>query len=97
LIDWILDLILRSPRSFYYEGEIKNGMFSGHGLKVDLAGTLYLGSFENNRKDGFGYEIEANLGNIYVGEFKNGFRDGKGDFYFMDKRMEYKGQVKNGR
>ena len=72
-------------------------MFTGHGLKVDLAGSLYLGSFDKNRKQGFGYEIEANLGNIYVGEFEDGFRDGKGEFYFMDKRMQYIGQVKNGR
>ena len=64
---------------------------------VDLGRILFLGKFNNSKKQGFGYEIDANLGNIYVGEFDSGIRHGKAEFYFMDKRMKYIGQINSGR
>lgn len=93
----MLELILKSPASFFYEGEVKGGEFHGYGFKVDLAEALFLGSFEHNQRHGFGYEIDANLGNIFVGSYVEGVRHGKGEFYFMDKRMQYVGDINHGR
>lgn len=66
-------------------------------MYVNLGKSVFLGSFHEAKKEGFGYELEANLGNIYVGEFSKDVRHGMGEFYLMDKRMQYTGQVERGR
>ena len=57
-----------------YEGQLRRGIISGHGVWTWANGTRYEG---NGKTQGSGVFISAS-GSKYVGEFKNGMRHGKG-------------------
>ena len=65
-----------------YEGEFKEGLYHGHGIRIRPHGELYRGEFKNNKYNGIG-ELKNLLGNkgMYVthyGEFKDNQRHGIG-------------------
>ncbi len=60
-----------------YDGELKNGMFSGCGTYTFANGAYYQGEFENSYFQGTGKFI-GKSGCQYVGEFKNGYFYGQG-------------------
>lgn len=48
---------------------------------INLDGTIYEGSWENDRKSGKGRLIDGNTGDIYVGEFADGKKTGRGRIF----------------
>ena len=60
-----------------YEGEFKNGVINGKGVKVFSDGTKYEGDFVNGIMQGKGVLTWTN-GDKYEGEFSEGLRTGKG-------------------
>lgn len=66
---------------------------NGTGLLVEFGKNIYVGEFQNKCKTGFGFEIDAIYGNYYIGQFDSGLKHGKGEFVYMDKRMNYKGDI----
>lgn len=70
-----------------YEGEVKDGLPNGKGLKHYVFGVKYAGEFRNGRCDGFGTDYFTN-GTRYTGEFKEGYMHGAGTFYYADGTSE---------
>ena len=81
-------------KSYTYKGETK-GNFAGHyGLYHNYKmGINYEGEWENNRRDGIGFE-QYQDGSWYKGEFQNGQRHGIGT-YFWNDGTQYEGELKN--
>ena len=51
------------------------------GKLITLEGTVYEGSWENDRKSGKGRLIDGVTGDIYVGDFNDGKKAGRGRIY----------------
>ena len=48
------------------------------------AGTMYMGEFRNNKKNGFGKLIFKATNDIYMGRFKDDYFHGVGNFSFSN-------------
>lgn len=61
----------------FYQGNWIRGKMSGYGEFYDkITDILYLGYFENNRKNGFGIERNFEKNIIYIGQFHENKREG---------------------
>lgn len=77
-----------------YEGQYKDGVFSGKG-KLELPnGNVYTGMFESGVQNGEG-TMYFREGGIYKGDWKNGKMHGKGVYHWTNGDM-YVGSFKNG-
>jgi len=76
----------------FYEGIWDKQLLLG--IETWKDGSLYMGEFKNNKKDGLGlYRWQD--GTIYYGEWKNDTMEGFCNIKFIDDRV-YEGQMKNG-
>ena len=81
----------------YYEGELKNNIPNGRGIKYSSKGEkIYEGDFINGKFHGNGEYIWEN-GDFYKGQWKNGLKHGKGTLYFNDGNIVYEGDWVNGK
>ena len=79
----------------YYEGELKNNIPNGRGIKYSSKGEkIYEGDFINGKFHGNGEYIWEN-GDFYKGQWKNGLKHGKGTLYFNDGNIVYEGDYIN--
>ena len=76
----------------YYEGIWDNTLLIG--VETYKDGTLYIGEFQNNKKEGVGMYRWPD-GTIYYGEWKNDNMQGFCYIKFADDR-KYEGQMNNG-
>ena len=76
-----------------FEGEFINGKVYGQGKFYDADGTLFVGSYVNSRREGFGIETFTN-GSYYEGNYKKGKRHGKGKLHHKDG-SDYTGDFLN--
>ena len=76
----------------YYEGIWDNTLLIG--IETYKDGTLYIGEFQNNKKEGVGMYRWPD-GTIYYGEWKNDNMEGFCYIKFADDR-KYEGQMING-
>ena len=76
----------------FYEGIWDKELLLG--IETWKDGSIYMGEFKNNKKEGLGlYRWQD--GTIYYGEWKNDNMDGFCNIKFIDDRI-YEGQMKNG-
>ena len=81
----------------YYEGQFKNDLPNGKGVKYYSNGNiLYEGYFLNGKFDGKGKYIYDN-GDYFIGQYKNGLRIGKGNLYYRNGNIMYEGDYVNGK
>ncbi|KAB8331018.1 protein kinase [Scytonema tolypothrichoides VB-61278] len=66
-----------------YDGELKNGIYSGCGNLLRGNGERYVGQFDKNSFQGIGKYIYKD-GCQYIGEFKNNQFDGQGTWISKD-------------
>ena len=78
----------------YYEGDFINGLKEGNGIEINN-GNKYEGSFENDKKCGYG-KLTFGSGDIYEGNFLNNKFDGEGHYYYKKNGNEYIGEYSNG-
>ena len=79
----------------YYEGQFKNDLPNGKGVKYYSNGNiLYEGYFLNGKFDGKGKYIYDN-GDYFIGQYKNGLRTGKGKLYYRNGNIMYEGDFIN--
>ena len=69
-------ILYEEEGQFYYEGRFSNDLFTGDNQEfTDSKGNVYLGSFVNGKKQGWGREIylenKGSIYNSYIGEFAN--------------------------
>lgn len=76
----------------FYEGIWDKQLLLG--IETWKDGSLYMGEFKNNKKDGLGLHRWQD-GTIYYGEWKNDTMEGFCNIKFIDDRV-YEGQMKNG-
>jgi hypothetical protein len=69
--------VVKLPTGGRYEGEVKDGIFSGWGILVEPNGDRYEGEFDHDMRNGKGTLVEAK-GDTYVGDFRNDLREGRG-------------------
>lgn len=82
------------PDGSFYDGEFKQGLFSGQGSLVWNNGESYIGEFRFGQMHGKGYYASA-MGFSYEGEFANGLWQGRGEY--IDKRgQRYTGEFELG-
>ena len=80
---------LLSNKEFKYIGEkSKNNLKEGFGISIWNNKTKYIGTYKNNKADGYGKFIDENL--KYKGEFKNDVACGFG-IYTKGKELLYAG------
>lgn len=77
-----------------YEGNFKNGNFSGHGTYSFNNGDKYEGDFEKGMYNGTGMFYFAS-GDKYIGNFSNNEMYGQGIYYFANGNR-YEGHFENG-
>ncbi|MBW4594125.1 MAG: protein kinase [Brasilonema angustatum HA4187-MV1] len=78
-----------------YDGELKNGVYSGCGNLVRGNGERYVGQFDKNSFQGTGKFTFKN-GCQYIGEFKNNQFDGQGTWISKDG-LRYSGIWQRGK
>ncbi len=76
-----------------YEGEFKDGLYSGQGTYTFVKGTKYVGEYKDGKRNGQGTATFAD-GGKYVGEWKDEQYNGQGTFTFADGR-KYVGEWKD--
>ena len=59
----------RNNKGLYYEGELINSKYHGHGRFVFRNGDVFEGMYSNGNRDGYGKEVKIN-GDIYEGTWK---------------------------
>ena len=80
----------------YYEGELKNNLPNGKGIKYYTNGNiLYEGDFINGKFEGKGKYINRKQ-EYYIGEFKEGLANGKGKIFYKNGNIKYDGEFING-
>ena len=79
---------------YYYEGDFVKGLKEGKGIEINN-GNKYKGSFEKDKKCGYG-KLIFESGDIYEGRFLNNKFDGEGHYYYKKNGNEYIGEYSNG-
>jgi len=74
-----------------YEGEVKDGVPHGHGIRIYGDGRKYEGEFKYGEPDGQGRLLNAIDGTMYEGEFEYGLPHGHGIRIHGDGR-KYEGE-----
>jgi len=77
-----------------YHGELKNGVFHGHGILTLSNGTVYEGEFQEGVLNGKGTRTTT-AGDYYEGEFKDGDYHGVGELS-MASGSHYEGEFYEG-
>ena len=83
----------RTDEGLYYEGELKNSKYHGHGRFVFRNGDIFEGMYSNGNRNGYGKEVKIN-GDIYEGTWK-GNRKNTGKLRRTKHRCEI--QFKDGK
>jgi len=83
----------------YYVGEWKNGLKHGFGIIYydENKKTKYIGTFENDKYNGYGEELYKNGQYCYKGEYYNDKKHGNGLEYDENGKSSYKGEYQNGK
>jgi hypothetical protein len=79
-----------------YQGDFKNGLRHGHGVKTSDNQDRYEGDFRDNFENGFGSFYEYESRDTYVGHWLNGKKHGKGIETEFKTRRIYDGNFYNG-
>jgi hypothetical protein len=87
--------VVTFPGGDRYEGEMRDGLFSGVGVLSSVNGDRYEGAFRDDMKEGKGTLKFAN-GDRYTGEFHNDMMHGRGSMVYQNKGR-YVGEFRNGR
>ena len=77
---------------YYYEGDFVKGLKEGKGIEINN-GNKYKGSFEKDKKCGYG-KLIFESGDIYEGRFLNNKFDGEGHYYYKKKEKKFKNFIK---
>ena len=84
---------------FYkYEGELKHGVYDGHGVMTFDNKDIYSGEWKDGQENGRGIYTYVN-GDIYSGEWKDGLYNGKGIQTNVNGEIyngEWKDEIYNG-
>ena len=75
-----------------YLGEFTDGKMEGFGRLVDGKHYNYMGYWNNDLKDGIGYEKQND--EVYIGEWRQNKKNGIG--YLITRDIEYKGEFLDG-
>ena len=59
----------RTNKALFYEGELKNTKYHGHGRFVFRNGDVFEGMYSNSIRNGYGKEVKIN-GDIYEGTWQ---------------------------
>ena len=95
-LDDKIDYLINNIKSFY-EGEtniINNTIKSGFGILLKSNGEKKVGTWYNNKFEGWNYYIDIN-GNLYIGLFINNHLNGMGEKYGLNNES-YFGNFKDG-
>ena len=80
----------------YYEGEFKNNLPNGKGIKYYVNGNiLYEGEFIKGKFEGNGKYINREQ-EYHIGQYKNGLANGKGKIYYKNGNIKFEGEFING-
>ena len=93
--DDIIHYLINNIKSFY-EGECNSEKYkikNGFGVLLKSNGEKKVGSWHNNKFEGWNYYIDIN-GSLFIGLFKNGKLNGKGERYNL-KNEKYFGDFVN--
>lgn len=72
----------------FYLGEFSpTGAREGYGAYYWNNDHLYIGEWNNNRRNGTGISVYSN-GDIHIGHYANGVRSGKGSYYAYEEEIE---------
>ncbi len=82
-------------REYSYSGDMKNGLFDGHGRLVYRMGDTYEGEFRMGKCQGKGVYSFRN-GALYAGEFADGKHEGRGTLVYTDGTV-YTGDFADGK
>ena len=85
-----IDYLINNIESFY-EGEtniLNNTIKSGFGILLKNTGEKKVGTWFNNKFEGWNYYIDIN-GNLYIGLFINGKLNGNGEKYGINNEKYY--------
>ena len=63
--------------------EMIGNNYTGHGVKIESAGSKYVGEWKDGKENGQGTYTWSD-GSKYVGEFKDGYKHGKGTYTDAD-------------
>ena len=69
-----------------YTGQLKNGLFHGHGIRVWEDGTIYTGDWKDGIIHGHGRILYPG-GVEYIGSWKNGVKSGRGTLFRKNGTM----------
>lgn len=72
-----LGVLTKEGSEFIFEGEHKEGLANGYGVRIGREGDKYEGFWRDGKKDRQGTYV-AKDGSIYVGEWKDDERHGRG-------------------
>jgi len=70
-------VLTKEGSEFIFEGEHKEGLANGYGVRIGRDGDKYEGFWRDGKKEGKGTYV-AKDGSIYVGEWKDDERHGRG-------------------
>ena len=90
----INDLIDKTKNIYKGQIELISGKKYGNGEKIYKDGSIIIGTFYNNKSNGWNKFISSN-GNFYLGLFKNNNLNGKGIKYSIEENIFYKGDFRN--
>ena len=82
------------PGGVVYEGELVDGVRSGHGVLTWPDGARYDGQFENGARQGQG-TLQLPTGDVYTGEFQRDAMTGRGRFEWTNGDV-YEGDFVDG-
>lgn len=71
-----------------FEGTYKNGFKHGYGKEKNYDGSLYIGDYKDDNRNGEGTLYKKNGRILYEGGFKDGYYFGKGKLYDSDNKYE---------
>ena len=86
----------KNGNNFTYEGEFKEGKFSGYGILYFSTGHKHCGFFENGRLNGYATMYNPNGHITSQGQFVNGKLSGLGAIYDGFGNLLYKGRFVDG-
>jgi hypothetical protein len=74
-----------------YIGQFKGNIIDGQGVMIVPNKYRYEGSFERQKKEGIGEEVDEVRETLYIGQFSNNKRNGYGELtYFSEEKDRIK-------